>query len=133
MSVRAIDAATVRKICSGQVILDVCSAVKELVENALDAGATTVSVKLLGSGLRLIEVSDNGAGISKENHASVALPHWTSKLSSFDDLQAVCCFAVKGKSALAFIHSVVVDCHSFRRLGSAARRLRRCATSVARW
>ena len=90
MSVRAIDAATVRKICSGQVIVDVCSAVKELVENALDAGATVVNVKLLDGGLKLIEVGDNGSGIAKENHASVALPHWTSKLSSFDDLQSVC-------------------------------------------
>lgn len=103
MSVRAIDAATVRKICSGQVILDVCSAVKELVENALDAGATVVSVKLLGCGLRLIEVSDNGAGIAKENHESVALPHWTSKLSSFDDLQAVGGFPHSGLDGLIFI------------------------------
>lgn len=128
MSVRAIDAATVRKICSGQVILDVCSAVKELVENALDAGATVVSVKLLGCGLRLIEVSDNGAGIAKENHASVALPHWTSKLSSFDDLQAVCVFP--HHVFPLFFHPSVVD--SSHRLGSVERRLRRCATCVAR-
>ena len=102
MSVRAIDAATVRKICSGQVIVDVCSAVKELVENALDAGATVVNVKLQDSGLKLIEVGDNGSGIAKENHASVALPHWTSKLSSFEDLQSVCTFS-QGYNCYCFL------------------------------
>lgn len=90
MSLHAIDAASVRKICSGQVITDICSAVKELVENALDAGARKISVTLGDCGLGFIDVSDDGSGISKENHSSIALPHWTSKLSSFDDLETVC-------------------------------------------
>ena len=89
MSLRQIDAASVRKICSGQVILDVASAVKELVENALDAGATTVSVLLCDCGLKLIEVTDNGSGIDPKNYDSVALPHWTSKISTFTDLENV--------------------------------------------
>ena len=75
MRVRAIDAATVRRICSGQVVVDVCGAAKELVENALDAGASVVTVRLRDCGLRLVEVADNGSGIARANHASVALPH----------------------------------------------------------
>jgi len=56
-SIQAIDKTSVSKICSGQVILDLATAVKELVENALDAGATTIEVRLKEHGLQLIEVS----------------------------------------------------------------------------
>lgn len=54
--IKAIDKASVARICSGQVILDLSTAVKELVENALDAGATTVEVRLKEHGVQLIEV-----------------------------------------------------------------------------
>ena len=87
---KRIDAVTVRKIYSGQVIVDVQSAVKELVENSLDAGATKITVRLVDHGLQCIEVNDNGSGIKKENHEKVALHHWTSKLSCFEDLETVC-------------------------------------------
>lgn len=54
--IKAIDKASVARICSGQVILDLSTAVKELIENALDAGATTVEVRLKEHGVQLIEV-----------------------------------------------------------------------------
>lgn len=56
--IQAIPTASVAKICSGQVILDLSTAVKELVENALDAGATSVEVRLREHGLQLIEVRE---------------------------------------------------------------------------
>jgi DNA mismatch repair protein PMS2 len=70
--IQAIDKASVAKICSGQVILDLATAVKELVENALDAGATSVEVRLKEHGLQLIEVSSSSSsssvsGTSKSN------------------------------------------------------------------
>lgn len=77
--IRPIDQASVHRICSGQVVLDLASAVKELVENALDAGATAVEVRLRESGTELVEVSDNGAGVDEANYESLTARHHTSK------------------------------------------------------
>lgn len=67
-----------------QVVLDLATAVKELVENSLDAGATSVEIRLKEYGSVLIEVADNGSGVSPENYQVCELPlefyrHWFSK------------------------------------------------------
>ena len=59
-----VDTAVVQRICSDQVIVDLPSALKELLENALDAGATRIDVRLKEHGVELLEVSDNGSGIA---------------------------------------------------------------------
>jgi len=97
-SIRAIDRESVTKICSGQVVVDLATAVKELVENSLDAGATTIEVKLRNEGLGAIEVSDNGAGIHPSNYASLALKHHTSKLATFSDLSSIASFGFRGEA-----------------------------------
>ena len=97
-SIKAIDNASVTKICSGQVVVDLATAVKELVENALDAEATTIEIKLRDMGLTSIEVSDNGRGIHPSNYASLALKHHTSKLTTFADLQSVSSFGFRGEA-----------------------------------
>lgn len=65
--IRPINKCVVHRICAGQVILDLSSAVKELVENSLDAGATSVEIALKEYGLESFQVIDNGAGISPKN------------------------------------------------------------------
>jgi DNA mismatch repair protein PMS2 len=87
--IQAVDKSTVARICSGQVVVELATAVKELVENSIDAGATTVKVQLRDHGTTCIEVSDNGSGISPENYAGLTAKYHTSKLSSFDDLQVL--------------------------------------------
>ena len=77
---------TVERIVAGQAVSDLASAVKELIDNALDAGATTVHIKLVNSGLDLIEVSDDGSGIPRSSRPLVAMKHATSKIRDFDDL-----------------------------------------------
>ncbi|ETE59430.1 Mismatch repair endonuclease PMS2, partial [Ophiophagus hannah] len=72
-TIKPIDRRSVHQICSGQVVLNLCTAVKELVENSLDAGATNVEVKLKDYGADLIEVSDNGYGVEEDNFAGLSM------------------------------------------------------------
>ncbi|KAJ5755486.1 hypothetical protein N7533_005029 [Penicillium manginii] len=97
-TIKAIEAHSVHQIQSGQVIVDLCSVAKELVENSLDAGATTIEVRFKNNGLDLIEIQDNGSGISPENYENIALKHYTSKLSSYDDLSRLHTFGFRGEA-----------------------------------
>lgn len=97
-TIKAIEARSVHQIQSGQVIVDLCSVAKELVENGLDAGATSIEVRFKNYGLDSIEVQDNGTGISPSNYESVALKHYTSKLASYDDLSALRTFGFRGEA-----------------------------------
>ncbi|KAF0689025.1 Aste57867_19480 [Aphanomyces stellatus] len=95
---RSIPKGDIQKICSGQSVVDLATAVKELVENALDAGATTVEIKLKEFGQVGFEVSDNGKGIPAADHAAIALKHYTSKISAFEDLESVASFGFRGEA-----------------------------------
>ncbi|KAI2636986.1 DNA mismatch repair protein MutL [Hypomontagnella submonticulosa] len=97
-TIKAIEARTIHQIQSGQVIVDLCSVVKELVENSLDAGATSIEVRFKNQGLDSIEVQDNGSGISKENYETLALKHYTSKLSTYGDLASLQTFGFRGEA-----------------------------------
>ncbi|KAK0645545.1 hypothetical protein B0T16DRAFT_509308 [Cercophora newfieldiana] len=113
VTIKAIDSSTVHQIQSGQVIVDLCSVAKELVENSIDAGATTIEVRFKNQGLDAIEVQDNGSGISPQNYESLALKHYTSKLSSYDDLGTLQTFGFRGEalsSLSALARLSVVTC-----------------------
>ncbi|KAK0629671.1 hypothetical protein B0T17DRAFT_575280 [Bombardia bombarda] len=96
--IKAIDHSTVHQIQSGQVIVDLCSVAKELVENGIDAGATAIDVRFKNQGLDAIEVQDNGSGISSQNYESIALKHYTSKLYTYDDLSTLQTFGFRGEA-----------------------------------
>eukprot|EP00743_Colponemidia_sp_Colp-15_P012401 GILK01014096.1.p1 GENE.GILK01014096.1~~GILK01014096.1.p1 ORF type:complete len:772 (-),score=150.38 GILK01014096.1:125-2440(-) len=110
MHIRAIESASVHRICSSQVIVDLKTAVKELVENSLDAGATAIEVRFKEYGADLIEVSDNGTGVAVEDFNALTAKHWTSKLSQFDDLESLNSFGFRGEalSSLCAVASVSV-------------------------
>lgn len=97
-TIKAIEGRSVHQIQSGQVIVDLCSVVKELVENSLDAGATSIDVRFRNHGLESIEVQDNGKGISPDDYETVALKHHTSKLSSYEDLTSLDTFGFRGEA-----------------------------------
>ncbi|KAK8118958.1 uncharacterized protein PG998_003584 [Apiospora kogelbergensis] len=97
-TIKPIEARTIHQIQSGQVIVDLCSVVKELVENSVDAGATTIEVRFKNQGLDAIEVQDNGSGISKENYETLALKHYTSKLLTYEDLTTLETFGFRGEA-----------------------------------
>lgn len=79
-------------------IVDLCSVAKELVENGLDAGATSIEVRFKNQGLDSIEVQDNGSGISAANYEGLALKHYTSKLSTYSDLNTLETFGFRGEA-----------------------------------
>jgi DNA mismatch repair protein PMS2 len=87
--IQPINKDTVHKICSGQVILNLATAVKELVENSIDAGATTVEVKLKDHGSELIEVIDNGSGVEAKNF--VGLSKFTKRFCEFKFVCVLIC------------------------------------------
>ncbi|KAI5779236.1 hypothetical protein EDC01DRAFT_711548 [Geopyxis carbonaria] len=97
--IQQIDSRSVHQIQSGQVINDgLTSAVKELVENSIDAGATSIEVRFKNYGLECIDVIDNGNGVSAENYESIALKHYTSKLREYSDLESVSTFGFRGEA-----------------------------------
>ncbi|XP_026762426.2 mismatch repair endonuclease PMS2 [Galleria mellonella] len=96
--IKPINVDTIHRICSGQVVLSLAVAVKELVENSLDAGATNIDVKLKNYGIDLIEVSDNGTGVTEDNFTALTLKYHTSKLSDYSDLLGVTSFGFRGEA-----------------------------------
>ncbi|OCF30386.1 hypothetical protein I316_07993, partial [Kwoniella heveanensis BCC8398] len=100
-SIKAIETDAVHRIHSGQVVLDLQGAIKELVENSLDAGATNIDVRIKDNGLDTVEISDNGSGISEADWESIGLKHHTSKLPSLVDLYKVTTFGFRGEALSA--------------------------------
>lgn len=120
-AIKAIDRKSVHQICSGQVVLSLCTAVKELVENSIDAGATNIEIRLKEFGADLIEVSDNGDGVEEKNFKGLTLKHYTSKLQDFSDLLHVETFGFRGEalsSLCALSNLSIVTCHKTAKVGT---------------
>ncbi len=103
--IRVLDEKTIDRIAAGEVVERPSSVVKELLENAVDAGASAVSVDIKNGGIDLIRVTDNGYGISRKEVRKAFLPHATSKLVSLDDLFTLVSFGFRGE-ALSSIAAV---------------------------
>ncbi|KAJ1620251.1 hypothetical protein T492DRAFT_915317 [Pavlovales sp. CCMP2436] len=110
-SMKRMAAETSLRMCADQVITGMPSVLKELLENALDAGATRIDIALVEHGAGAISVADNGRGVPPTDHASLALRHATSKLRSFDELESVSSYGFRGEalsSLAALAHLEIV-------------------------
>ena len=103
--INELDKNTIDQIAAGEVVERPASVVKELVENAIDSGATAVTVEIKGGGIDMIRVTDNGSGIEKSQIRKAFKRHATSKLTCIDDLYTIHSLGFRGE-ALSSISSV---------------------------
>jgi DNA mismatch repair protein MutL len=108
-TIKLLDQITINKIAAGEVIDRPASIVKELIENSLDAKADSIKIEIEDGGKKLIKVTDNGSGITKEDLKLAPIRHATSKISSLEDIYQTLSFGFRGEALASICHVALLE------------------------
>jgi len=125
--IQLLSPALVHRIAAGEVLKGRNSVIKELVENSIDAGAKKIQVKVISGGFDLIEVSDNGSGMTQADLMACCQRHATSKIKNLEDLENISSLGFRGEALAAL--SAVSKLEIFSKTVGAGRRLE----AFAKW